>query len=174
MKFREAIICSSERLMVPDHIQRIESKRTYGWQIRYGSKKGAFFADHSNDGSGAEESLAKATAELIRRIKDLPAPTQLRHKILSRKATRLPLGISGPHERIRKGKGFTEFEFRVSIPRFGKGSTNKNVYIGTNNTVSNRRIKAALQTAIRLRQSAEQSYRVAATAAKRAEARRLA
>ncbi|HSB22329.1 MAG TPA: hypothetical protein VLE94_04380 [Burkholderiaceae bacterium] len=130
------------------------------------------FSDHSNDGSKARASLKLATAELLKRIAKLPAPSGLRRDIASNKGSSLPVGISGPIVRTRPGRNTRDASFGVTLPRFGQKPTTRSVYIATENTYTLARYKAALAKAIELRKQAERAYQLAATKAKRAEARK--
>lgn len=166
MKYREVEIFSGHRFQVPEHIQRLDSRRNRGWQLRYG--KWLSFSDGTADGSGAGPALALAVAELHRRIDRLPAPTGLRQEPNASKNNDLPVGISGPISRTRKGRRVAEYNFGVTIPRFGDKPTNVNVYIGTENTITDERYEKALAKAIDIRKKAERAYQSAATEAKRA------
>jgi hypothetical protein len=130
------------------------------------------FSDHSNDGSKARASLKLATAELLKRIAKLPAPSGLRRDIASNKGSNLPVGISGPIVRTRPGRNTRDASFGVTLPRFGMKPTTRSVYIATENTYTLARYKAALAKAIELRKQAERAYQLAATKAKRASARK--
>jgi hypothetical protein len=130
------------------------------------------FSDHSNDGSKARAALKLATAELIKRIAKLPAPSGLRRDIASNKGSNLPVGISGPIVRTRPGRNTRDASFGVTLPRFGLKPTTRSVYIATENTYTLTRYKTALAKAIELRRAAERAYQLAATKAKRAGARK--
>jgi len=130
------------------------------------------FSDHSNDGSKARAALKLATAELVKRIAKLPAPSGLRRDIASNKGSNLPVGISGPIVRTRPGRNTRDASFGVTLPRFGMKPTTRSVYIATENTYTLARYKAALTKAVELRHTAERAYQLAATKAKRAEARK--
>jgi hypothetical protein len=130
------------------------------------------FSDHSNDGSKARAALKLATAELIKRIARLPAPSGLRRDIASNKGSNLPVGISGPIVRTRPGRNTRDASFGVTLPRFGMKPTTRSVYIATENTYTLSRYKTALAKAIELRRAAERAYQLAATKAKRAGARK--
>ncbi|HEY6513368.1 MAG TPA: hypothetical protein VI032_15395 [Burkholderiaceae bacterium] len=130
------------------------------------------FSDHSNDGSKARAALKLATAELIKRIARLPAPSGLRRDIASNKGSNLPVGISGPIVRTRPGRNTRDASFGVTLPRFGMKPTTRSVYIATENTYTLTRYKTALAKAIELRRAAERAYQLAATKAKRASARK--
>jgi hypothetical protein len=131
------------------------------------------FSDHSNDGSKARAALKLATAELIKRIAKLPAPSGLRRDIASNKGSNLPVGISGPIVRTRPGRNTRDASFGVTLPRFGMKPTTRSVYIATENTYTLSRYKTALAKAIELRRAAERAYQLAATKAKRASARKV-
>lgn len=171
MKTRAVKIFTGATFRVPEHIQRIDSYHTHGWQLRYGKSK--MFSDHSNDGSGARQALKLATAELKKRIEKLAAPSGLRRGIGSNKTSDLPVGISGPIVRQRAGRNTRDASFGVSLPRFGMKPTTRNVYIATENTYTVEKYKRALVKAIALRKAAEKAYQAAATKAKRESARKL-
>lgn len=169
MKYREVVIFSGHRFQAPEHIQRLDSRKNRAWQLRYG--KWTTFSDHTADGTGAGAALALAIAELRKRINRLPAPTGLRQVANSSKSTDLPVGISGPISRVRKGRRVPEYNFGVTVPRFGQRPTNVNVYIGTDNTITDERYVEALGKAVDIRKKAERAYQIAATKAKRAAVR---
>ena len=170
MKYREVIIFTGTSFQVPEHIRRLDSKRTHGWQLRYG--KWTMFSDHTNDGSGARKSLDAAVQELMKRVDAINAPTGLRRSITSSKSSELPVGISGPITRTRKGRRVTEHYFGVTIPRHGDKPTNTSVYIGTDNTFTYERQEVALAKAIDIRKKAERAYQAATTKEKRATSRK--
>ncbi len=64
-----------------------------------------------------------------------------------------------------------EYNFGVTIPRFGDKPTNVNVYIGTENTITDERYDEALAKAVDIRTKAERAYQSAATKAKRVASR---
>ena len=168
MKFRARTIFSGHTFQVPQHIVRLDKLRTHGWQLRYGESK--FFADHSNDGTGAERALREATEELGRRISTLQAPTGLKNAAFANKTTDLPLGISGPTARLRQGKNVPYYSFQVSMPRANGRSTNKSVYIGTENTITEERLASALVKAIEIREREVRAAQMRATNEKRVSA----
>jgi hypothetical protein len=167
MKVRDVVIFTGERFEVPQGIQRIDHLATHGWQLRYGGTK--LFSDHSSDGSGASAALVQATKELLNRIAKLPAPSKLQREPSGNKTSDLPVGISGPVVRQRKGSRVRDCSLSVSIPRFGDSPLRRSVYIGTENTYSVERYTEALARAIEMRRNAEITYQRAATRAKRAE-----
>ena len=171
MKFRDVVIFNGKTFTVPQGIQRIDTRATHGWQVRYGGTK--LFSDHTRDGSGAEASLDLARRELARRIAKLPAPSLLQKKPSESKTSNLPVGISGPIVRQRAGSSVRSCSLSVLLPRFGLPPRCSSVYIGTENTYTVERYQAALVKAVAMRQEAEQIYELATTKAKRAAAKVL-
>jgi hypothetical protein len=171
MNFRRVTIFSGHRFDVPQCVQRIDHRATHGWQLRYGGTR--LYSDHSADGSGAQAALAAATRELLRRMTSLPAPTTLQHAPSANKSSGLPPGISGPIVRQRGGGRVRDCSFAVLLPRYGQAPVRRTVYIGTENTFSEDKYRAALDKALAIRQQAEERYRQAATRARRADAKAL-
>lgn len=171
MKYREVVIFTGKKFQVPSGIQRIDTRATHGWQVRYGGTK--LFSDHTNDGSGAKASLERAQAELARRIAKLPAPSMLQRRPSGSKTSNLPVGISGPIVRKRAGTQVRSCSLSVLLPRWGQPPRCCSIYIGTENTYTVERYQAALEKAVAMRQAAEEAYQVAATKARRAEAKAL-
>lgn len=170
MKTRTVTIFSGHVFEVPQSIQRIDHRATHGWQLRYGGTK--LYSDGlPADGSGAAESLRLATKELLKRIAELPAPSLLQRGPSEGKKSNLPVGISGPIVRQRRGSVLRDCSLAVLIPRFGDKPQRKSIYIGTENTYTLTRYKAALKRAVEMRKEAVAAYEEAATKAKRAEAR---
>jgi hypothetical protein len=73
--------------------------------------------------------------------------------------------------RQRLGSDLRDCSLAVLIPRFGRTPQRKSVYIGTENTYTQKRFKDALKEALLLRQQAVEAYEADATKARRAEAR---
>ena len=171
MKLRTVKIFSGLQFQVPEHIQRIDTRNTHGWQLRYGraaEEPTKMFSDFTNDGSGAEQALELAIAELNTRIGQISAPSGLRFNPNSNKTSDLPAGVSGPTLRSANKPGRTPYySYQVSVPRFGKSSTTKSFYIGTVNTADEKRSDVALLRAIEFRDAAAISYETAKTNAKR-------
>lgn len=165
MKLRDVSIFTGERFAVPRHIQRIDSKSTHGWQVRYHGTK--MFSDHSADGSGAGQALVMAAGELVNRIAKLPVPPALRKEPSAGKTTNLPRGISGPIVRSRAGSKVRSCNFSVLLPKFGQAPVCSTVYIGSETTYTAARYRLALAKAVALRQAAEEAYERAAAKAKR-------
>lgn len=169
MKFRTVTIFSGHVFEVPQSVQRIDHRATHGWQLRYGGTK--LYSDHTNDGSGAAESLRLATKELLKRIAALPAPSLLQRGPSANKSNNLPVGISGPIVRQRRGSVLRDCSLAVLIPRYGDKPQRRSIYIGTENTYTVARFKAALARAEAMRAEAVAAYEVATTRDKRAQAR---
>ena len=173
MKFRKVTIFDGTEHQVPERIQRLDSRKTHGWQLRYGSSehKTDMFSDFTNDGSGAPASLTRAIEALKMRIGQMPAPNGLRTIPSTSKSSDLPVGVSGPQERLRKGKTIATYSFQVSVPLPSGGSTNKSVYIGTATTINDERIELAKAKAIAIREIAVRAAETARTHAKRQDAK---
>lgn len=168
MKLRDIAIFTGEKFAVPRHIQRIDSKSTHGWQLRYHGTK--MFSDHSPDGSGASQALVKAALELVNRIAKLPVPASLRTRASKSKTTNLPRGISGPIVRTRAGSSARSAHLSVLLPQFGRPPSSCTLHIASESTYSLDRYKSAVAKAIALRQAAEVTYERAAARAKRRDA----
>ena len=171
MKVRDVVIFTGKRFEVPQGIQRIDHRATHGWQLRYGGTK--LFSDGTPDGTGASAALVHATRELLSRIAKLPAPSKLQREPNENKTSDLPVGISGPIVRLRKGAKVRDCSLSVSLPRFGDSPRRRSIYIGTENTYTVEKYELALAKAIKLRDQAELAYQRAATKAKRAAGERL-
>lgn len=169
MKTRHVVIFSGEQFTVPQGIQRIDTRSTHGWQVRYHGTK--MFSDHTPDGSGAAAALVRATKELLKRINEMPAPVTLQGRPSANKTSGLPSGISGPIVRQRKGAKLRTANLSVLVPRYGMSPRCRTVYIGNENTYTVERYQAALERAIQIRQEAEEVYAVEATKAKRKAAK---
>ena len=171
MKTRQAVIFTGARFRVPEHIQRIDTGSTHGWQLRYG--KSRMFSDGTPDGKGARAALLRAIDELRKRINKLPAPTGLQREVSANKSNDLPVGISGPILRQRKDRKVPECSFSVLLPQFGDKPLRRSVYIGSQTTYTAERYKIALDRAMAMRKEAEEAYQAAATKHKRQQAKKL-
>ena len=172
MRTRTVTIYSGQRIRVPEHIQRIDTHCTHGWQMRYGQPS-LFFSDGHGPGNGPRPSLKRAIVALSERIAELPAPTGLQRDISPNKQNDLPVGISGPILRQRPGRSVPECHFSVNLPRFGTKPLRRSVYIANQNTYTQERYMRALASAIALRRQAEDEYQVAATDSKRRSVSKL-
>ena len=165
MKTREITITTGENFTVPQGVQRLDSASTRGWQVRYHGTK--YFADGT---AGAEKALESATRELLRRIATMPAPVGLRRTPSPSKSTGLPAGISGPIVVGKAGSELRSAVLSVLVPHFGKANQVKRIHIGTEQTYTKARYRAALAKAVELRSESLATYEAAATKAKRKEA----
>ena len=165
MKTRDITTAAGESFTVPQGIQRLDSASTRGWQVRYQGTK--YFPDGT---AGARKSLESATRELLRRIATMPAPVGLRRTPSPSKTTGLPAGISGPIVVGKAGSELRSAVLSVLIPRFGQANQVKRVHIGTEQTYTKARYRAALAKAVELRSESLALYEAAATKAKRKEA----
>ncbi|MEK8049735.1 hypothetical protein AACH10_05770 [Ideonella sp. DXS22W] len=172
MNTRTVTIHTGVRIRVPEHIQRIDTHSTHGWQMRYGQPT-LFFSDGQGAGNGPRQALKRAVEALRQRIAELPAPTGLQKEISPNKQNDLPVGISGPILRHRPGRSVPECHFSVNLPRFGAKPLRRSVYIANQNTYSPERYQAALDSAIQMRREAEAQYQLDATEAKRRSAAKL-
>lgn len=172
MNTRTVTIHTGVRIRVPEHIQRIDTHSTHGWQMRYGQPT-LFFSDGQGAGNGPRQALKRAVEALRQRIAELPAPTGLQREISPNKQNDLPVGISGPILRHRPGRSVPECHFSVNLPRFGAKPLRRSVYIANQNTYSPERYQAALDSAIQMRREAEAQYQLDATEAKRKSAAKL-
>ena len=172
MKQRKVKIFSGKTFAVPQGIQRIDSTSTHGWQVRYQGTK--FFSDGMPaDGSGATASLTTAIKELLRRIATMPAPVVLKRGPSAHKSSGLPAGISGPIIVSRGEDRVRSAVLSVLLPRFGGTPQLKSVYIGTENTYTQTKYRAALVEAKALRAEAVATYENDATKARRRSAQVL-
>lgn len=172
MNTRTVTIHTGVRIRVPEHIQRIDTHSTHGWQMRYGQPT-LFFSDGQGAGNGPRQALKRAVEALRQRIAELPAPTGLQREISPNKQNDLPVGISGPILRHRPGRSVPECHFSVNLPRYGAKPLRRSVYIANQNTYSPERYQAALDSAIQMRREAEAQYQLDATEAKRKSAAKL-
>lgn len=153
MKFREVTLADGQRLQVPQGIQRIDSKSTHGWQVRYQGTK--LFSDGKP--GDPKQSLALAIKELLTRIKTAPSALTLKQDPSANKSSDLPSGISGPIVRERPGRAPVA-ELSVLLPRFGGKAQTKNVYIGSQNTYTPDKYRAALAKCLDMRSEAATLY----------------
>ena len=172
MQTRTVTIHTGVRIRVPEHIQRIDTHSTHGWQMRYGHPT-LFFSDGQGAGNGPRPALKRAVESLRKRIAELPAPTGLQRGTSPSKQNDLPVGISGPILRHRPGRSVPECHFSVNLPRFSSKPLRRSVYIANQNTYTAERYREALDAAIKMRREAEEKYQDDATEAKREAARKL-
>ena len=169
MKTRQVLTHTGQEFTVPQGIQRIDTRATHGWQVRYQGTK--FFADGTH---GAERSLDMATRELLRRIATMPAPVVLQKGPAANKTSDLPPGISGPiMVPPRRGSRVRSAVLSVLLPRYGQEARIKSIYIGTERTYTDRRFEEALAKAIELRAEVVKKYEATATRVKRQQGQAL-
>ncbi len=168
MKTRDVTLASGETFVVPQGIQRLDSKSTHGWQVRYQGTK--YFPDGT---TGPQRALQAATRELLHRIATMPAPVSLRRAPSPRKSSNLPAGISGPILEMRKRKAEPAAVFSVLIPRFGKTNLVRKVHIGTRSNYSQARYDTALSKALQIRLQGQSVYEADATRVRRQAAREV-
>lgn len=153
MKFRTITLASGRSFEVPQGIQRIDSKSTHGWQVRYQGTK--LFSD--GESADAQQSLVNAIAELLARIATTPPTLATKTAPSANKTSDLPSGISGPIVRNRPGRTPIA-ELSILLPRLGKPHQIKSVYIGNQNNYTEDKYRAALAKGIELRQGALARY----------------
>lgn len=162
MKTREVTLASGETFTVPQGIQRLDSKTTRGWQVRYQGTK--YFADGQE---GPKKAFELATRDLLKRIASLPAPVTLKRAPSPRKTSALPAGISGPIVINKAGGERQAAVLSVLMPRFGQTNQVREIHIGTPATYTPARYRAALAKAVQLRSESLAKYEAAATRARR-------
>jgi hypothetical protein len=167
LKFREVVTHEGDTFLVPQGIQRIDTRSTHGWQVRYQGTK--MFSDGM---VGARKALFLAADELAERIATMPAPVLLQRAPSANKSSDLPAGVSGPILRTRRRGNSRSASFSVLLPVYGKTSRIRSIYIGSESTYS-QRYHEALERAVSLRAEAEMEYADAATNARRRAARGL-
>ncbi len=155
---------------VPRHVQRIDTRSTHGWQLRYG-KPSVFFSDRL--ASGAAQALQRAVDALRQRMQNLPPANGLQQAASRTKGNDLPPGISGPILRQRPDRPSPECHFSVLLPRWGAKPLRRSIYIANQNTYAPARYSEALARAIALRNQAVAEFEVAAQAAARRSAAEL-
>lgn len=162
MKTRAVTLTTGETFTVPQGIQRLDSRSTRGWQVRYQGTR--YFPDGT---AGPKRSFESATRELLRRINTMPAPVVLKTAPSPRKRTNLPPGISGPVLINKNVANRQAAVFAVLVPRFGQKNQVKRVHIGTPTTYSRAKYRAALARAIEIRSEGLAQYEADATRARR-------
>lgn len=162
MKTRQITLASGDSFTVPQGIQRLDSRSTRGWQVRYQGTK--YFPDGS---AGPKKALDAATRELLRRIATLPAPVALKRGPSAHKTSALPPGISGPILVTKAGTGEQSAVLSVLVPRFGETNLVKRIHIGTPSTYTKARYRAAVARAVQMRSESLALYESAATKARR-------
>ena len=143
--------------MVPRHVQRIdiheENKAgTHGWQVRWDGTK--FFSDAANGKRDPAGSLARSE-RYLRTIYTGPRP---RLRETEHKDKKHRTGIAGVQlaYRRRKDRQIAEVYLRVNPPR--QGGAPRSIYVGTENTITQLRMRLALKKARAMRDSMRVEY----------------
>lgn len=169
LKYREVVTHEGETFLVPQGIQRIDTRSTHGWQVRYQGTK--MFSDGD---IGARKALFLATDELADRMLSLPAPVLLQRAPSANKTSDLPPGISGPiMVPPRRGSRVRSAVLSVLLPRYGQDPRVKSIYIGTERTYTESRFEEALAKAIEMRAEVVKKYEATATRVKRQQGQAL-
>jgi hypothetical protein len=171
MKTRSVKLYNGARFEVPRGLQRIDTRSTHGWQVRYQGTK--FFSDHGPDKTHSTAAFVDALKELAQRMSTLPVPLSLKRGPSAHKSSDLPPGISGPILRPRRGSEVKNVVLAVLLPRFGQTPRLRSIYLGSAQTTTKKRFNEALKEAKALRAEALAIYEEAALKVRRAEARVL-
>lgn len=153
MKFREVTLPDGQRFQVPQGIQRIDSSSTHGWQVRHKGTK--LFSD--GETHDPRQSLINAVSELQARMTAEPTFRTFNQTAATNKTSDLPSGISGPIVRKRPDRALSA-SLSVLLPRFGRKSEIRSVYIGTPNTYTKARYLSALEQCVVMRSDAVRQY----------------
>jgi len=142
---------------VPRHIQRIDiddegKAGTHGWQVRWNGTK--FFGDASNGKRDPTRALARAERHL-RAIYDGPKP-RLRDKEHKDKKHRT--GLAGVQLAYRRRRNRNIAEVYLRVNPLSPGGTPRSVYVGTENTVTQARLREALRRARAMRDEMRAEY----------------
>lgn len=160
MKTRTITLPSGQRMRVPENIQRLDGRGLAGWQVRYCGTR------YFSDGQGSTRaSLRLAMAELDLRVNKNPAPSRLKQRVKAGKLNAMPIGLSGPV--VRKRRGALQCRLLVNLPRFGDIPKRATIYLGTENTYTAKRLEAAVVKGLAMREAALSAYRRQATIARR-------
>lgn len=132
---------------VPRYVVRIDSPSTHGWQLRYRSPF-KMFSDAVVSRAKTPEASLKVVIGALAEIYEGMRP-RLQSVETSRKKIRT--GAVGVRRvvRLRRGRNVREHYFTVSHPKAGVPA--RNIYIGTENTITAARVKAAADRAKKLR-----------------------
>lgn len=164
MKPRTMCLSSGAVMEVPPYVYRVETPQACGWQMRYGVPS-LYFADARTDTGLPGDSLALARQALLDRIRRIPPTGRVQSAPSISKKSNLPVGISGPIVRRRKGCGVEEVILSVNLRTFKGKSRTVSIYLGTRNTYTPERFERALQRAVDLRAKHEAEYVARAAAA---------
>ncbi len=142
---------------VPRHIQRIEIDEpgkagTHGWQVRWDGTK--FFSDAAAGKREPKAALARAE-KYLRSIYTGPRP---RLRETEHKDKKHRTGIAGVQlaYRRRKNRQIAEVYLRVNPPT--QGGVPHSIYVGTENTITQVRMRLALKKARAMRDAMRAAY----------------
>ncbi len=142
---------------VPRHIQRIDIDEpgkagTHGWQVRWDGTK--FFSDAATGKREPTASLARSE-RYLRSIYTGPRP---RLRETEHKDKKHRTGIAGVQlaYRRRKDRQIAEVYLRVNPPT--QGGVPHSIYVGTENTITQARMRLALKKARAMRDVMRAAY----------------
>ena len=132
---------------VPRYVVRIDSPSTHGWQLRYRSPF-KMFSDAVVSRAGTPAASFKVIAQALAEIFEGVHP---RLQSVETRRKKVRTGAVGVRRvvRLRRGRNVQEHYFTVSHPKAGVPA--RNIYIGTENTITPARVKAASERAKKLR-----------------------
>ena len=138
----------------PRHIVRIDKNvpgfaGTHGWQVRY-TKPSVFFSDDSVEAGRKSplHSLADAS-EYLAAVYNGPKTVRTRSKCLSSKKNLIQEVGLRLISRMHKGRNV--MEHYIEVTSLQNDHTPDRVYVGTDNTLTEARLQAALEKARQLR-----------------------
>jgi hypothetical protein len=147
MKFRDVVIFNGTQFKVPQGIQRIDTRATHGWQVRYGGTK--LFSDHTPDGSGASPRRWNAPSRnwLCAHRQDAGAVAAAEACPARTRPATCRWASPGRSCAAARRLGVRSCSLSVLLPRYGQSPRCSSVYIGTENTYTVERYQAALAKA---------------------------
>ncbi len=142
---------------VPRHIQRIDIDEpgkagTHGWQVRWDGTK--FFSDAAEGKRDAAGSLARSE-RYLQSIYTGPRPRLRETEHKDKKHRTGIAGVQLAHRR-RKDRQIAEVYLRVNPPM--QGGVPRSIYVGTENTITQARMRAALKKARAMRDAMRDAY----------------
>ena len=158
LEYREVAVKNNGVFRVSPYLVRIDIDEigyagTHGWQVRY-QRPWKLFSDSKF--KTPKRALSEAQAFLTQQKgHGLYRRANLKKVSHHNKKNSLPVGITKKSEKHWNG---TIRFFQVRIPLGFRKHTTKKVYIGTDNTITAKRIKQSLQKAIEIRKKAVMNY----------------
>ena len=132
---------------VPRYVVRIDTPSTHGWQLRYQSPFKMF-----SDGVVSKAGTPWASLKVVvNALAEIYAGMRPRLQSVETRRKKVRTGVVGIRRvvRLRRGRNVEEHYFTVSHPQAGTPA--RNIYIGTENTVTKARIQMAAERAKKLR-----------------------